>query len=68
VKYILVRVHGGLLWMDRPVPINVDLIDTINRLPMDGEKPKQYLEDNTKEKAILMKSRKNMAQIEGIGG
>jgi hypothetical protein len=38
--------------MDRPVPISVDLIATITGLPTDGEKPEQYLEDKTKEKAI----------------
>jgi hypothetical protein len=31
VKQLLERVHGGILWMDRPVPINVDLITTITR-------------------------------------
>jgi hypothetical protein len=38
--------------MDRPVPINVDLIATITRLSMDGEKPEQYLDDKNKEKVI----------------
>jgi hypothetical protein len=52
VKQLLARVHGGILWMDRPVPINVDLIATITGLPTDGEKPEKYLEDKTKEKAI----------------
>jgi hypothetical protein len=52
VKQLLERVHGGVLWMDRPMPINVDLIATITGLPMDGEKPEKYLEDKTKEKAI----------------
>jgi hypothetical protein len=52
VKHLLARVDGGILWMDRPVPINVDLIATITGLPMDGEKPEQYLEDKTKAKAI----------------
>jgi hypothetical protein len=47
-----VRVHGGIIWIDRPIPINVDLIATITGLPTDGEKPKQYLEDKTKEKSI----------------
>jgi hypothetical protein len=32
VKQLLSRVHGGVLWMDRPVPINVDLA-VITRLP-----------------------------------
>jgi hypothetical protein len=52
VKKLLAWVHGGILWMDRPVPINVDLIATITGLPMDGEKPEQYLEDKTKVKSI----------------
>ena len=52
VKKILARVHGGILWMDRPVSINVDLITPITGLPMDGEKPEKYLEDKTKSKEI----------------
>jgi hypothetical protein len=52
VKKLLARVHGGILWMDRPVPINVDLIAAITGLPMDGEKPEQYLEEKMKEKSI----------------
>jgi hypothetical protein len=38
--------------MDRSVPITVDLIAEITRLPIDGENPKRYLEDNTRAKAI----------------
>ena len=41
VKKLLLRVHGGILWMDRPVLINVDLIAEITGLPTDGEKSKQ---------------------------
>jgi hypothetical protein len=52
VKHLLARVDGGILWMDRPVPISVDLIATIIGLPTDGEKPEQYLEDKAKAKAI----------------
>jgi hypothetical protein len=52
VKKMLSQVHGGILWVDRLVPINVDIIETIIGIPMDGEKPKQYLEDKTKEKSI----------------
>jgi hypothetical protein len=40
VKKILERVHGGFLWMDRTVPINVDLIVAITSLPTDRERPK----------------------------
>jgi hypothetical protein len=52
VKKLLERVHKGILWMDRPVPINVDLITTITEIPIDGEKSEQYLEDKSKEKSI----------------
>jgi hypothetical protein len=52
VKKLLARVHGGILWMDRPVLINVDLITEITGLPTDGEKPEKYLEDKTKVKSI----------------
>jgi hypothetical protein len=53
VKQHLARVHGGVLWMDRPMPINVYLIATIIGFPKDGEKQEKYLEDKTKEKAIF---------------
>jgi hypothetical protein len=52
VKQLLVRVHGGIFWMDRSMPIKFDLIADITGLPIDGEKPEQYLEDKTKEKSI----------------
>jgi hypothetical protein len=38
--------------MDIRVSIDVDLIAEITGLPTDGEKPEQYLDDKTKEKAI----------------
>jgi hypothetical protein len=52
-RNLLSRVHGGIWWMDRLVPINIDLITEIRGLPIDGEKLEKYLEDKTKDKAIL---------------
>jgi hypothetical protein len=52
IKQLLARVHDGILWMDRSVPITVDLIAAITGLPTDGENPEQYLEDKTRAKAI----------------
>jgi hypothetical protein len=52
VKQLLACVHGGILWMDRSVPITVDLIAGIIGLPTDGENPENYLEDKTRAKAI----------------
>jgi hypothetical protein len=39
VKQLLEPVYGGILWMDRPVSINVDLIDEVTGLPTDEAKP-----------------------------
>jgi hypothetical protein len=40
VKRLLARVHGKILWMDRSVPITVDLIAGITGIPTDGENMK----------------------------
>jgi hypothetical protein len=52
VKQLLARAHGGILWMDRTISIDLDLIDEITRLPIDGAIPEQYLDEKTKEKSI----------------
>jgi hypothetical protein len=39
IKQLLTRVHGGIIWMDRLMLINVDLIAAIIGLPIDGENP-----------------------------
>ena len=53
IKKLLACVHRGILWMDRSVPITVDLITGITWIPTDGENLKQYLEEKTRAKAIL---------------
>jgi hypothetical protein len=70
VKKILERVHGGILWMDRPIPINVDLIVAIKGLPMDGEKLEKYLEEKMKEKSISdeIKEKYVWRQVAGESG
>ena len=49
---MLAWVHRDILWMDRPVAVNVDLIATITWLPTDGKKPKKYMEVKNKEKSM----------------
>jgi hypothetical protein len=39
VKQLLVVLHGGFLWMGRPMPIDVELIYFIIGLPSNDEKP-----------------------------
>jgi hypothetical protein len=52
IKRLLARIHGIFLWMDRQVPITMELIAGITGIPMDGEKLEQYLEEKTRAKAI----------------
>jgi hypothetical protein len=52
VKKLLAKVHGGLFWMERLVPIYVYLIENITRLPTDGVSPEQYLDEKMKERTI----------------
>jgi hypothetical protein len=39
VKQLLGLVHGGILWMERSVPLDVDFFAETTVLPTDGEKP-----------------------------
>jgi hypothetical protein len=39
VKKLLSFLHGGILWLDRQVSIDVDLIEKIAGLPTNGEPP-----------------------------
>jgi hypothetical protein len=52
VKQLLERVHGGILWMDRSVHIDVDLIEKITGFPTSGVKPEDYLENKARDKEI----------------
>ena len=40
IKKLLELVHGGILWLERPIFIDVDLIRNITGLTTSGEKPK----------------------------
>jgi hypothetical protein len=39
VKQLLAVIHGGILWLDMPVSIDVKLIAKIGGLPTNGEQP-----------------------------
>jgi hypothetical protein len=57
-KRLLALVHGGVLWMDRPFSINVDLIVAIKNMPIDLEKQEQYMDEKTTEKALTKEMKK----------
>jgi hypothetical protein len=68
VKKLLALLHGGILWLDKPVSIDVDLIATITGFPNDGEKPEQYMDEKTKEKALTEEMKKTYGTIRASRG
>jgi hypothetical protein len=68
VKQLLALVHGGILWMERHVSIDVDLIAEITGLLTDGEKPEHYLDDKTKEKYLAEEMKKKYGTERGSRG
>jgi hypothetical protein len=50
VKQLLARLHGGILWMDRSVPIDVALIAKITGLSTIGTQPEKYVENKVQKK------------------
>jgi hypothetical protein len=61
-------VHGGVIWMDTPMLIDVDLIAEITCFPTNGEKPEQYSLNKTKEKALVEEMKKNFSTLRGARG
>jgi hypothetical protein len=52
VKKLLEVTHGGDIWLDKIVSINVELIDHITGFPSWSMDPMQFLDDKTKEKEL----------------
>jgi hypothetical protein len=52
IKKLVSRVHGGILWMDKPVQIDVALISKITGFPTFGAQPKNFLENKVHEKEL----------------
>jgi hypothetical protein len=48
VKFLLYCVHGGYMWLDRPISIDTDLIARITGLPTQGEDPTLLFADKKK--------------------
>jgi hypothetical protein len=53
------------LWLEEPVSIDIELIAFIIGLPSNGEKPAQYLDDKTKEKALTEEMKKTCGMERG---
>jgi hypothetical protein len=52
IKQLVARVHGGILWMDRLVQIDMALITKIKGFPTVGAQPEDFLENKACEKEL----------------
>jgi hypothetical protein len=57
-KKLLAVVHGGDIWLDKPIPITVELITEITGLPTEGMDPALILDDKSKEKTLVEEMKK----------
>jgi hypothetical protein len=68
IKQLLAVTHGGDIWLDRPVPITMDLITQITGLPSRGMDPALILDDKSKEKALAEEMKKKYDTARGTRG
>jgi hypothetical protein len=66
VNQLMGVLHGGFLWMEEHVSIDVELIAFITGLPSMGKSPMQYLYDKTKEKAKSEEMKKTYGTEKGL--
>jgi hypothetical protein len=65
VKKMLVVTHGGYLWLEQTVSVDVEITAYITGLPTWGETPAQFFDDNTKEKALTDEMKNNYGTERG---
>jgi hypothetical protein len=65
VNKLMAVLHGGFLWLEQPVSIDVDIISLITGLPSMGENLTQYLDDKTKEKSLTEEMKKTYGTERG---
>jgi hypothetical protein len=68
VKKLLAVIHGGDIWLDKPIPITIELIAQITVLPIRGMDPALILDDKSKEKALAEEMKKKYGTARGTRG
>jgi hypothetical protein len=68
IKQLLAIMHGGGIWLDKPVPITVELITQITRLPTRGMDPALILDDKSKEKTLAEEMKNKYGTDRGTRG
>jgi hypothetical protein len=68
IKKMLASMHGGDIWLDKPIPINVELITQITCLPTGGMDPVVILDNKSKEKTLAEEMKKKYGTDRGTRG
>jgi hypothetical protein len=68
VKQLLTVTHKGDIWLDKPVPITVELISQIIGLPSWGMDPALILDDKSKEKSLAEEMKNKYGTTRGTRG
>jgi hypothetical protein len=67
-KNMLAVTHEGDIWLDKLVPITIELIAQITGLPIRGMYPTLILDDKSKEKALEEEIKKKYGTTRGTRG
>jgi hypothetical protein len=65
IKQLLEVTHGGYIWLDKPIPITIELIVQIIGLPTRGMDPMLILDDKSKEKTLEEEMKKKYSTARG---
>jgi hypothetical protein len=68
VKQLLAVTHGGDIWFNKLVSIDVEIIAHITGLASWGMDPVQFIDDKTKEKSLADKMKKKYGTDKGTRG
>jgi hypothetical protein len=68
VKQLLAVTHGGDIWLDKLILIDVDLITSITGFSSRGMDPAQFLDDKVREKAFSKEMKKKYDTDKGTRG
>jgi hypothetical protein len=60
--------HGVDIWLDRPIPITVEIIVQITGLPSRGMDPTLILDDKSKKKSLVEEMKKKYDTVRGTRG
>jgi hypothetical protein len=68
IKNLMGILHGGFLWLEEPISIDVELISFITGLSSMGESHVQYLDDKKKAKSLVEEMNKTYNTERGSRG